>query len=123
MKSACFILLFSLAAINCCFSQPATTSNTIHGTVTDSANKSPIPGCSVFINGSSKGTTTDLAGIFTLELIPAGEYELVISAIGYETYTLIFSGSKLLRDTRIRLKRRADELTAVTVEPYLKDGW
>jgi hypothetical protein len=91
--------------------------------VTDSADNSPIPGCSVFINGSSRGTATDSTGIFTLELIPASEYELVISAIGYETYTLIFSGTKLPLDTRIRLKRRAVELATVTVEPYLPDGW
>src|SRR5450432_195676 len=120
MKSVCFILLFSLAAITCCFSQPA---NPIQGIVTDSVDNSPIPGCSVFINGSSRGTATDSAGIFNLALAPAGEYQLVISAIGYETYTFIFSGSKFPLDTRIRLRRRADELAAVTIEPYLSDGW
>ncbi len=120
MKRALLSLLYPLAALTCCFGQSA---NSISGTVRDSADNSPVPGCSVFINGSSRGTITDAKGVFVLAHIPAGNYDLVVSAIGYETYILNFSDNRLPLDLKIRLKQRASELSAVTVEPYLKDGW
>ena len=82
MKRVLLSLLYPLAALTCCFGQSV---NSISGTVRDSADNSPVPGCSVFINGSSRGTITDVKGVFVLAHIPAGNYDLVVSAIGYET--------------------------------------
>jgi CarboxypepD_reg-like domain len=87
------------------------------------ADGSPLPNCSVFINNSSRGTISDPKGLFLLEHIPAGSYDLVISAIGYEIYTINFSSNRLPLDLKVKLKRHASELSAVTVEPFLKDGW
>lgn len=120
MKKILLSLLYPLAVLTCCFGQSA---NSISGIVTDSTDNSPVPGCSVFINGSSRGTITDAKGAFVLAHIPAGNYDLVVSAIGYETYIFSFSDGRLPLDLKIRLKQRASELSAVTVEPYLKDGW
>ena len=118
MKRALLLLFYPLAALTCCFGQSA---NSISGIVTDSTDNSPVPGCSVFINGSSRGTITDAKGVFVLAHIPPGNYDLVVSAIGYETYILNFSDNRLPMDLKISLKQRASELSAVTVEPYLWD--
>ncbi len=120
MKKFLLFMLISLAAATDSFAQRA---NFIKGVVTDMGDGSPLPNCSIFINNSSRGTISDLKGLFLLEHIPAGNYDLVISAIGYETYTLNFSGDRLPLDLKVKLTRKPSELSAITVEPSLKDGW
>lgn len=60
------------------------SSRTVQGTVVDSSSL-PIPGASVFVKGTTKGTVTDLDGNFTLTV--PGEMlggRLVFSSIGYQ---------------------------------------
>ncbi len=45
-----------------------------------------LPGATVVLAQVSKGTITDAEGQFTLIKIPAGEYELTVSYMGYEGY-------------------------------------
>ncbi len=54
----------------------------ISGKVILSRDKSPLPGVSVFIKGSTKGAATTSAGLFTLS-IPAATTTLQIRSIGY----------------------------------------
>jgi hypothetical protein len=71
----------------------------------------------------SKGTVTGSSGEFVLSDIPAGKFELIASSIGHETYVFPFSSNQLPLDLKISLKEKATDLSAVTVEPFLKDGW
>lgn len=59
-------------------------SGKISGKVYDSKNEQLI-GCTVSIKGTSKGTTTNLSGDFTIENITDGSYKLNISFLGYTT--------------------------------------
>ena len=111
------ILWFCLATIT------AGAQNTLlSGIIRDSANGKPLPGVSVFLNGTSKGTVTRNDGSFALA-IPPGRYQLIASAIGYANYLAEISSRNLPPSMRITLHTAADELASVTVEPYLKDGW
>ena len=92
------------------------------GTIRDSANGKPLAGVSVFLNGTSKGTVTRTDGSFALA-IPPGRFELIVSAIGYANYLTQINSRNLPSSLRIALHTQADELAAITVEPYLKDGW
>ncbi|SHM10583.1 TonB-linked outer membrane protein, SusC/RagA family [Chitinophaga jiangningensis] len=65
----------------------------IHGTITDSKGD-PIPGVSVVIKGTTKGTTTGGNGTFTLEA--ADGATLVVSAIGFTTQEIKLTGEKEL---------------------------
>jgi TonB-dependent starch-binding outer membrane protein SusC len=57
----------------------------VTGTVTDAdAGGSGIPGVSVVIKGTNRGTTTDASGKFTLNDVNSNN-TLVFSAVGYET--------------------------------------
>lgn len=56
----------------------------ISGTVYDQLTNESLPGASVLIKGTTKGTSTDINGQFNL-MVNAGENTLVISFIGYET--------------------------------------
>ncbi|MEN9960231.1 MAG: hypothetical protein RL045_482, partial [Bacteroidota bacterium] len=42
-----------------------------------------IPGASVFLEGTTMGTQTDVNGHFTMKNIPAGRHRLVASMVGY----------------------------------------
>ena len=97
--------------------------NSLSGTVTDSASGKPLAGVSVFLNSTSKGTVTRADGSFVLPGIPGGRYELIISAIGYETFVTGISSRSLPPPLKIALHTKASELASFTVEPFLKDGW
>jgi hypothetical protein len=97
--------------------------STLSGSVRDSATGKPVPGVSVFLNSTSKGTVTHDDGNFTLTGIPPGRYQLIVSAIGYATIAMEITTRRLPSPLKITLHNRASELAAVTVEPYLKNGW
>ncbi len=46
---------------------------------------SPLPFATVLVKGTSNGTTSNIEGRFSIEL-PAGEYDLVFSMIGFKQY-------------------------------------
>src|SRR5580704_14812260 len=95
----------------------------LSGSVRDSASGKPVPGVSVFLNSTSKGTVTHDDGSFILTGIPPGRYQLVVSAIGYATIAMEITTRRLPPSLKITLRHQASELAAVTVEPYLKNGW
>ncbi|MGH9188196.1 MAG: carboxypeptidase regulatory-like domain-containing protein, partial [Acidimicrobiales bacterium] len=58
------------------------------GTVTDSTTGDPIAGAGVLVEGGAvpRQTTTDENGVYTINL-SAGDYDVTVSAYGYETAT------------------------------------
>ncbi|MEX6687071.1 SusC/RagA family TonB-linked outer membrane protein [Danxiaibacter flavus] len=82
----------------------------VSGTVTG-ANNTPLPGVSVIIKGSKKGTSTDVAGKFT---IPAAANDtLLLSYIGYKSKEQIITASP--GDLQIVLESEQGALTEVVV--------
>jgi len=69
---------------------------TISGTVSDAATSEPLFGASVFEATTETGTSTDLNGQYEFTL-PAGDYTLRFSSIGYVTANI---------DVCLRRKRR-----------------
>jgi hypothetical protein len=57
--------------------------NTLSGKLIDAVTSEPLPGASVYLSGTTIGTTTDKNGIYQIQKIPSGRYQLVISMIGY----------------------------------------
>lgn len=47
----------------------------------------PLPGASVTFQKSNLGTNTDAEGFFIIDNLPQGNYTLVVSFVGFETYT------------------------------------
>ncbi|MDR3712851.1 MAG: carboxypeptidase-like regulatory domain-containing protein [Puia sp.] len=117
------VLSFPILLLVClsAFTAGAQT-NILTGIIKDSANGKPLAGVSVFLNGTSKGTVTRSDGTFVLQF-PQGRYELIVSAIGYATYSTGVNSHNLPPSLNIILHTSADELAAITVEPFLKDGW
>jgi hypothetical protein len=64
----------------------ALSQNTISGKVVSLSGKSAIVGASVFLNNASAGCITNNDGSFTMGNVKDGQYDLVISCIGYEAW-------------------------------------
>jgi Ca-activated chloride channel homolog len=90
------LLLFGLTA--------TAQSRTITGTVTDANGGSPLPGVSVLIKGSSKGTATDQHGKYSLS-IPDDKAVFVFRFIGYATQE-IKVGSREVLDVKMQIDNR-----------------
>ncbi len=61
---------------------------TVTGTVTSAEDSQPLPGVSVVIKGTTRGTVTDIDGNFSIEL-GQGENQLDFSYVGYLTQTVL----------------------------------
>jgi hypothetical protein len=101
----------------------AQPTNSIKGKIINGETGSPIARASVFITNTSKGTVSNDAGNFELDNVPEGSYDLVVSCISFETQVYTYKASQLPLRIQIQLKPKADELQAVIIEPYEKNGW
>ncbi len=78
----CLILLFSSVFI---FSQPVRQN--LAGTVIDKKTGAPLQGVNVFLANTMMGDATDVEGNFTIRNVPGGQFEIVVSMIGYDVYS------------------------------------
>jgi TonB-dependent receptor len=62
-------------------------SGTMRGKVVESGSQGPLPGANVLLQGTNFGAAADINGNFVIRNIPAGEYTIAISYIGYERTT------------------------------------
>jgi len=60
---------------------------TIRGNVYDKSSGSPIIYCNLQLDGTNLGATTDLEGFFVISNVPAGEYKLMATYVGYDSIT------------------------------------
>jgi TonB-linked SusC/RagA family outer membrane protein len=66
----------------------------IGGQVTASDTKETLPGATILVKGTTKGTSTDIDGKFTL-IVAAEDAVLVISFIGYETQEITIGSQSI----------------------------
>lgn len=78
-RSTCFLLLFFLSF---CHLLAQESGVTVRGSIVDSRNE-PVVGAAVVLEGSTKGVTTDLNGVYKFTGLPKEKVSLVFSAIGY----------------------------------------
>ncbi len=86
----------------------------ISGSVTDRTSGLPIPDVTVYMNGSTNGTTTDETGQFNLEgiVLPG---ELIISHVSYDLERILLMDPATLDDLRVTLDLRVFQLEEATV--------
>jgi hypothetical protein len=105
-----------------CSSLSAICQRTIEGRVIDATDKKPLIFANVFISNTTKGQQTDDKGKFKITNAPSGTIDLVISYIGYETFSLQLKADTLKRPLLILLNANSIELQAVTIK-RIKDGY
>ena len=87
--------------------------NSVSGNVADEETKQPIPGVTILIKDTTKGTTTDFDGNFSIEASPADI--LVVSYLGYLTQEIKINDKLTFS---IILKEDTSELDEVIVVGY-----
>jgi outer membrane receptor protein involved in Fe transport len=107
MKKSYLIFMFLF------FSAISLAQNSLHGVVTDDKNV-PIPGVSVLVENSTKGTTTDFDGKFVLENLEAKNTTFIFSYIGFKTVKKQINVNGKT-ETKVSLKEDAMSLDDVIV--------
>ncbi len=81
-------ILFTLFL--CCFLATANSqgNGSLKGVVLDASTLTPLPGATIYLEGSVTGTITEFDGSFVLMNIPAGTHNFIISFIGYQSQTI-----------------------------------
>lgn len=89
-----------------------TAQETVRGSVVDARTGDPIPGVSILIIGTDRGTSTNADGIFELE-VPNLEEALVLTFIGYERQVVNLDGSSELEIQLVSEIIRGDEVVVI----------
>lgn len=90
---------------------------TISGRITDSKTGESLPSANVRVSGSGMGTITNLNGSYLLSL-PAGNYNLVYSYVGYQTDSAII---RLTRDTNEDIKLEPSDILLPEIVTIAED--
>lgn len=86
----------------------------LEGTVVDATDSQPLPGVNVVIKNTTRGTTTNFDGEFSLDGVSTGDV-LVFSSLGYGTYEHTVAGQDPIR---IQLYGDISALEEVVVVGY-----
>ena len=113
MKKIYTIILLGTFCLLACCGQLFAQQRSVSGTVTDDKNVG-MPGVSVYVKGTTIGTTTDINGKYQLN-VSGTNPTLVYSFIGYTTQE-IPAGARTLID--VQLKEDAQTLDEVVVVAY-----
>tara|TARA_B100000315_G_scaffold95986_1_gene88182 strand:- start:5536 stop:7806 length:2271 start_codon:yes stop_codon:yes gene_type:complete len=91
-------------------------SGTVFGYVYDEQSREGLPGTNVYLYDTEFGTATDIDGYFVISGIPKGEYEFIVSFLGYVTqkHSLIIRSSEKIKK-EIELTLETVELQSVEV--------
>ncbi|MBU3010169.1 TonB-dependent receptor [Polaribacter vadi] len=111
MKLKLKITLLLIMLVNIC--SYAQDSYTVKGTVTSQADKEVLPGVTVIIQGTTKGTETDFDGNFSIE-VKTGDI-LAFSYLGYSQKTVTITNQKTIT---VSLAEDASELDEIVVVGY-----
>ncbi|MCW3814039.1 S8 family serine peptidase [Micromonospora sp. DR5-3] len=108
--------LDALALLN---AAPIGDTGTLAGTITDAGTGSPIAGAAVALTGAAtRQLTTGSDGKYS-SLLPAGEYQVAVSAFGYETKTV---PATITKDTTTTTNVALAAMPSVTVSGSVTDG-
>jgi len=108
-----FLLILLLFSPFYCLSQ-----NSISGKVLNLTDKNPIADVSVFLSNATVGCKTNSDGSFKLTNVKNGQYTLVVSIIGYETYseTVVMNNGDIALPN-IELLSKTIQLNEVKIKP------
>ncbi len=119
MSFRVILLFFLLLVIS---KQSVAQKGTITGYINDADSRLPLSGASINITGG-KGDNSDMFGKFNIPAINPGQYELIVSHIGYKTEIVpVEVKSDLLSTITINLKRSDLDLSEVRINSKKTSG-
>ncbi|MBI1224092.1 MAG: carboxypeptidase-like regulatory domain-containing protein [Bacteroidetes bacterium] len=112
--------MFRLPLILVCFlAFYGFVSGQVKGIVTDSKGE-PLPFVSIYVQGTTNGTTSNLKGGYSLNL-EKGEYQLVFQSIGYKQHTEAVRVADHPVNLDIKMAEETIELAGVEVKANAED--
>jgi hypothetical protein len=78
----------------------------VEGSVTDAVTGQPLPGANIILKDMDLGAAADQSGFYVIENVPAGEYVIQASMIGYEDRVAADQPVEVNRVTRIDFEMR-----------------
>ena len=109
LKKLLGIILVFLLGLQLGFAQQ----KKIQGTVTTAENGFPLPGATILVSGTSRGTQTDFDGNFSISASP--EETLIVSYVGFKTVNRLVGDSSQIT---IALEEDSESLDEVIVTAY-----
>jgi hypothetical protein len=107
------LLLGWLSAATCL----AQNTGTLTGSVRDSVTQAPLELASLFLANTTYGASTNAKGEFSLPNVPVGQYDLVISYLGYKLYKRSIAVKPGPQSLTLLLSPSAQQLREVVVRP------
>ncbi|UOQ79568.1 carboxypeptidase-like regulatory domain-containing protein [Hymenobacter sp. 5414T-23] len=108
------LLLLGWFSATACLSQ---STGTLTGTVRDSVTQAPLELASLFLANTTYGASTNAKGEFSLPNVPVGQYDLVISYLGYKLYKRSIAVKPGPQTLTLLLTPSAQQLGEVVVRP------
>ncbi|OQP66544.1 hypothetical protein A3860_13770 [Niastella vici] len=93
---------------------PATKSSTLSGHVIDAQNGEDLIGANIFVFQLNQSTSSNSYGFYSLTL-PAGNYELLVSSVGYAAKRIMVTFTASDQSFNIQLEKKVSALREVTV--------
>jgi hypothetical protein len=116
-----FYLLLSLVLPSLAMAQ----GGTITGKVMSTDLQSPLANASVFLSNATYGTSTANDGTFTLQNVKPGQYELVVSYVGYDSYkaTVMVGAAPVKLNIEMHLKSYGLGEVDITSHKFSKENF
>ena len=80
-------VLLTIAVIGLFSSTAFAQLASVRGTVSDAATQELLPTANVYLVEAKLGATTDFSGNYEIKNVPAGQYTLTVSFVGYKKFT------------------------------------
>ncbi|MET6990494.1 TonB-dependent receptor [Sediminicola arcticus] len=102
-------------------SQSSFAQNSISGTITGNEDQTPLEQVEIYFPQLEKGTLTNEKGIYSLSNIPVGPYKIVITYLGFQTFSKTLDIKQGENVLDVSLKLSAIEMEEVIVStPFHK---
>lgn len=112
------LLLLTLSLLGLLTAVPAPGQvGTLTGQVRDSVTQAPLELASLFLANTTYGASTNEKGQFSLPSVPVGQYDLVISYLGYKLYKRSITVKPGPQTLTLLLSPAAQQLGEVVVRP------
>ncbi len=120
MRKLYLLLLFALSPI-LLFAQ----AGTISGKVTSADLGTPLAKASVFLSNATFGTSTANDGTFTMQNVKSGQYELVVTYVGYDSYhqTILVGATPINLKIEMHLKSYDLQEVNIVRHPFSKENF
>ena len=89
-------------------------SHIVKGVVKDNVINEPLIGVNVVVKGTTNGVTTDIDGMYSIE-VPNAKSELQFSYMGYNNVTIAVNGKKVIN---VNMDQTTQDLEEVIVVGY-----